>query len=862
MQVERKPFQRLSKSVQPINYKLKFQPNLVTFTFAGEATIDIEVKREEVQRITVNCVDIDVLSVKYVSSELEVEPSKIVYKAERETVTFLFDNALPLGAAKLNIVFNGELNDKLKGFYRSKYTTPSGEERYSAVTQLESTHARNAFPCWDEPAIKATFEVTMVAPKDRVVLSNMDELSREDHDDGELQVVHFKKTPIMSTYLLAFVVGEYDFIEERSSDGVLVRVYTPTGKTEQGRFALEVAVKTLPFYSDYFSIPYPLPKLDLIAIPDFDAGAMENWGLVTYRETCLLIDEVESSAARKQRVALVVGHELAHQWFGNLTTMEWWTHLWLNEGFASWVEYLCVDHCCPNFHIWTQFVVSTMTPALKLDSLNNSHPIEVPVGHPSEVDEIFDAISYDKGASIIQMLHGYLGTEDFKTGLHTYLTEFSYKNTFTEDLWRHLEVASKKPVTDVMSTWTKQMGYPVLSVSLEKTNSQSILKISQKKFNADGSPDALNSLWAIPITLATSKDPSAIAHTTLLNERDMVLILDGPPADWVKLNPGLIGFYRTLYSTEMLEALIPGIRSLSAVDRLGIENDLFALAVAGYTSTTDFLRLLSGYQEEADYIVWSDLISNLSQLGIIMQYTDVFDKYKEFIKQLCKPALEKLGIEAKEGEDHTASLLRSLLIARLGRYGDANVIEECQRRFKQHVDGCELIHADIRSAVYSTVATHGTEETIDELIQLYRNSTHMEEKMRIVTCLGLNEDPSIITKVLQFAISDEVKSQDTISVMAGCTSSLVGRTMTWQFTKDNWELLHTRYSSGFLLIGLIRVTTKYFATKSDADDIMAFFKEHDCSAATRTINQSLESIELNRKWLERDQADVVAWLNC
>jgi len=857
--VEKKPFKRLSKGIQPTNYKIKFQPDLVNFKFSGEETVDIEVKKE-VNRITVNSVDIDILSVKYVSNEEELEPTKIVYKAERETVTFLFANTLPLGNAKLNIVFNGELNDKLKGFYRSKYKTPCGEERYSAVTQFESTHARNAFPCWDEPAVKATFEVTMVAPKDRVVLSNMDIDYEEEHESGDLQVVHFKKTPIMSTYLLAFVVGEYEFIQETTSDGVLVRVYTPVGKTEQGRFALEVAVKTLPFYTEYFGIAYPLPKLDLIAIPDFDAGAMENWGLVTYRETCLLIDEVESSAAVRQRVALVVGHELAHQWFGNLTTMEWWTHLWLNEGFASWVEYLCVDFCCPNYNIWTQFVVSTMTPALKLDALGNSHPIEVPVGHPSEIDEIFDAISYDKGASIIQMLHSYIGTKDFKAGLNSYLTEFQYKNAFTEDLWRHLEKESKKPITDVMSTWTQQMGYPVLTVSSEKTPSQTILKIGQKKFNADGSPDPANSLWAIPITLTTSKDPTNTEFSTLLNERDMVLFLDSSVNSWIKLNPGQVGFYRTLYSTEMLEELIPGIKSLSPVDRLGIENDLFALAVAGYTSTVDFLKLLSGYVEEGDYTVWSDLVSNLSQLGVIMQCTDVFEKYKEFIKDMCKPALESLGCHPKDGEEHTKSLLRSLLLARLGRYGDPSVVEECQRRFKLHVEGTELIPADIRSAVYSTVATQGDEQTIDELITLYRNSTHMEEKMRVGTCLGMNENPDIITKVLNFALSDEVKSQDTIHVMAGCTSSLLGRKMTWQFTKDNWDILYDRYNSGFLLMGLIRVTTKYFATKEDAEDIEAFFKNHEVDVAVRTINQSLESIELNRKWLERDRDAVVDWL--
>lgn len=282
--------------------------------------------------------------------------------------------------------------------------------------------------------------------------------------DGEFRVLKFDKTPIMSTYLVAVVVGEYDFVEGKSSDGVLVRVYTPKGKKEQGQFALEVATKVLPYYNKYFNIAYPLPKMDLIAIADFSAGAMENWGLVTYRETCLLVDPQNTSTVRKQWIALIVGHELAHQWFGNLVTMEWWTHLWLNEGYASFVEFLCVAHLFPEYDIWTQFVTDTYIKALELDALKNSHPIEVPVGHPSEIDEIFDDISYNKGASVIRMLHSYIGDEDFRKGMSLYLNRHSYSNALTEDLWAALEEASSKPVGDVMSTWTKQQGFPVLKV--------------------------------------------------------------------------------------------------------------------------------------------------------------------------------------------------------------------------------------------------------------------------------------------------------------------------------------------------------------------------------------------------------------
>lgn len=860
-QNEAKQFKRLSKGVQPTNYNIRLEPNLESFKCPGEETIDLEVKRESINRITINSVDIDIVSAKFkTEDESEIEPIKTVYKADRETVTFLFENDLPVGKGQLFISFISEINDKLKGFYRSKYTGENGQERFSAVTQFEATDARRAFPCWDEPAIKATFDITLVAPRDRVVLSNMDVEHEELHADEERKIVTFKKTPIMSTYLVAFVVGEYDFIDDTTSDGIYVRVFTPVGKREQGRFALEIAVKTLPFYSDYFGIPYPLPKLDLIAIPDFDAGAMENWGLVTYREVCLLIDEKESSVARKQRVALVVGHELAHQWFGNLTTMEWWTHLWLNEGFASWVEYLCVDYCCPSFNIWQQFVVSTLTPALQLDALANSHPIEVPVGHPSEVDEIFDAISYDKGASVIQMLYHYIGKDDFKAGMHSYLTEFAYKNASTEDLWLHLEKGSRKPVKNVMDTWTKKMGYPVLTVSSETTGTQRILKVSQKKFNADGSPSPTDMTWAIPISLTTSKEPGKVEFSTLLNEKDMVLFLDIPGDHWIKMNPGQIGFYRTLYSSEMLEALIPAISTLPAVDRLGIENDLFALAGAGETSAVDFLKLTLGYVDEMDYTVWNDLVGNIRQLALIMQSSENYKEFKTYVINLLKPALQKLGSCPIDGEDPSHTMLRSLLLETVGRSGDADVISECHHKFKKHVEGGEAIPADIRSAVYRTVATHGDEDTIEQLLTLYRNSTHQEEKMRVGTSLGLNENSQMISKILSFSLSEEVRSQDTISIMASCTSSLLGRQLTWKFTKDNWDTLFDRYSSGFSLSALIKITTK-FVSKTEAEDIENFLvKEKKVTAGERTIKQSLENIELNRAWLERDGDAISGWL--
>lgn len=853
-----KPFERLPGNVIPKNYALRLQPDLAKFTFQGSQEITLDVK-EETQTVILNCADIKVLGAKFGDAAAELS-----YNEEDEKLTLAFPTKIPVGTGTLSMSFTGELNDKMKGFYRSKYTTPGGEERYGAVTQFEATDARRAFPCWDEPAVKATFDVTLVVPKDRVALSNMPVKCEAAMDgDSNLKVVQYERTPIMSTYLLAFVVGEYDFIEDKDSDGVLVRVYTPVGKGEQGRFALEVAVKTLPFYKDYFQIAYPLPKMDLIAIADFAAGAMENWGLVTYRETALLIDPDNSSSSTRQWVALVVGHEIAHQWFGNLVTMEWWTHLWLNEGFASWIEYLCVDHCFPEYDIWTQFVSSDFTKAMELDALRNSHPIEVPVGHPSEVDEIFDAISYSKGASVIRMLHDYIGDKDFRTGMHQYICKWNYKNAQTPDLWKALEGPSGKPVGDVMKTWTSQMGFPVLKVSQRQDGTNRVLTVTQEKFCADGKRPDGDFKWMVPAGICTASSPNKPVLTFMLDkETAEVTVPNVKPGDWVKLNSGTVGFFRTRYDSDMLDLLLPAVRNktLPPRDRLGLQNDLFALARAGVAPTVDFLKLAMAYKDEDNYTVWSDLSSNLSSLSVILQYTEYYNNYQAYIRDLFKPIGAKLGWKPKPKEGHLDALLRSLVIGRLGRNGDPEYIKEAQARFEKHFDESETLPADFRGPVYTTVLTHGNEELFEKMLKLIERSDMQEEKVRIMRSLGAVKDEKLIQRVLEFAMSEQVRSQDAVFVVAGVTGSVLGREKAWKFVQQRWEEFLTRYKGGFLLSRLVKSTAESFITEERALEVEAFYEKNPAQAAERTIQQAIENIRLNAQQLKRDSEAMQAYL--
>ncbi len=841
---------RLDRTLIPRLYDIALKVDLAAFTFTGVETVSLEASKP-FSHVTLHALEIDITK-----AALDgVAPEKITFDKKYETVTLRFGRKFQAGKRALVLEFKGTLNDKMHGFYRTSYEV-NGQKRWGAATQFEATDARRAFPCWDEPDLKAQFRVSLTVPKELTALSNMPEV--EETISGATKRVAYAVTPVMPAYLLCFVVADLEYVETKDSNGVPIRVFTTPGKKEQGRFALEVAAHTLPYFGEWFGIPYMLPKCDQVALPDFASGAMENWGLVTYRETALLVDPKNSSAAARQRVAEVIDHELAHQWFGNLVTMEWWTDLWLNEGFASYMGPKAVDHQFPEWDVWTQFLADDYFVALRDDSLKNSHPIEIPVKNPHEIREIFDHITYSKGSSVNRMLEHYLSEQTFRKGLRTYLKKYAYGNAKTIDLWAELEKASGKPVKAVMASYTKQEGYPALAAKLEGPK-QDMLTLRQERFLFDGSKDLQKRLWKVPVTVRAKggKDVSVF-----LPGRSASVRVVAKKDSWIKVNPGQSGFYRTAYTPELLARLAQGIKAgdLPVIDCLGIVDDAFYLARAGRIHTSDALAVAESCRDSVDYNVWLVVSGILGQVENILA-GHASAAFERFSRRLFAPVAGKLGWEASSSDTHLTLLLRGLVMARRGHFGDPASIDEAKKRFEKFSSGGAL-DPNLRSAVYGVIAENGGQAEYDKLLHLYRETKLQEEKVRVLRALTRFRDAAVVAKVLQFSLSPDVRSQDTYVVLAGFGSNRAARECAWKFVKDNWKTISARFGGGNvgLLAHILEGSTESFTTREALADVRRFFKSHPVPGTERATRQAVEIIRANVRWLARDAGGVAQWL--
>jgi puromycin-sensitive aminopeptidase len=849
---------RLPANVRPVRYVIELAPDLTSFTFSGSEKIGVQVA-EPTREILLNAAEMEITAASVTLADGTSIGASASVDEDAERATLVLESELPAGEAMLSLTFNGTLNDQLRGFYRSQYEGADGETRYVATTQFEATDARRAFPCWDEPQAKAVFDVTLVVPSELVAVSNMPVASESPADDGK-KAVRFEASPRMSTYLVVMVVGDLASVEATSSNGTLVRVFATRGKEEQGRFALENSLRILDYMNDYFGIDYPLPKMDHLAIPDFAAGAMENWGAITYRETALLFDPQNSAAQSRQRILEVVAHEMAHMWFGDLVTMEWWDDLWLNESFASWMGDKAVDFCYPEWEMWTQFVSMDTNSALSLDGLRSSHPIEASVDDPAEIRELFDAISYSKGGSVLRMLEDFLGAETFQRGLHDYLRAHEYGNARTEHLWSALADASGKPVTAIMNSWVKQTGYPVVDVDINRGGAEPVLGLRQQRFLYDYLLDGqLNStVWQVPVSIGSAGNTGA----SLLMEDSFASVSLSATEGWIKVNAGQTGFFRANYSEDEWTRLRDAVaaQDVSAVDRLGLQNDAYALMRSGRLPATVFLSLAEAFAGETDAPVWGDFAANLKGLEGLLLDSPFIDGYRSFGRSVFDRIVGSTGWDARPGEQHLDALLRSTVLGQHGGYGGAETITEAKRRFDAYLNDPTSLHPDLRGLVFSLVAQSGDRSTYETLWKLQKDATLAEEKVRILGALTRFSDKALLQDLLDRSMGDEVRSQDTMIVVVQAAGNKDGRDLTWQFIKDNWAEFDRRYGKGGFAIMRIVGITGGFTSMERHDEVERFFEEHPTPSAARTIQQSLERIRLSVRWLELNRDAVGSWL--
>jgi len=851
-----KAHKRLLNNLKPDRYKLIIHPDFKDHTFRGEEVIFLTLKRPT-KKIVLHSVNLKISDV-YFKNLKTAQTSTlydISYSVEQETITLNFARVCKKGQGELFLKFVGKLSDDMRGFYKSRYNH-NGKEKFLATTQFESTDARRAFPCIDEPEAKAVFDVTMIVPRHHEAISNTMPIKIGEHLPAEAsgqagyKVVEFAPTPKMSTYLLAFISGEMESVEGKNKDGVLVRVFTTHGKKKQAEFALEVGKKSLEFYGKYFGIKYPLPVLDMIAIPDFASGAMENWGAVTYRESALLVDPDHTAAEDRQWVALVIAHELAHQWFGNLVTMKWWTDLWLNEGFASYIEYLAIDNIFPKWQIWKQFVSRELGIALRLDSLATTHPIEVPVNHPNEISEIFDAVSYSKGAVVIRMIAEYLGERDFQKGLSLYLKRHSYGNAETKDLWQALEEVSGKPVGKIMADWTKQSGYPILSV--HKTGKG--FEFNQSRF------------FMSPISRKSSKDKTLWNVPVIWQNKSRKVRRELFSKHFGRLNGfsgGKLNFGETsLIRVDYPESILKNIENLKlpAVDRLGLIRDSFALAESGQSPTTLALNLIESYKNEKEYVVWVEISGGLGRLAQVFSEESFSDRIKELRRLTFSPLAKKLGWNPKRGEPFTNAMLRDMALWEAGANGDKTIIDEAKKQFTLYIKKGKAPHKDIRGAVYLIIAKCGGKKEFAQLTKFYKEARLSDEKNRIGEALGAFNDKNLLNKALNFSLSKAVRPQDLFSIFRSVARNSKGRLLAWQFVRKNWQKFIKIYGAGGHIISKVIEPLGSISDRRVADEIEGFFKKQKSVGVERTVSQILELIRAKAEWRNRESKNIEKWL--
>jgi aminopeptidase N len=839
---------QLPKTVVPESYAITLTPDPKTLQFLGSETVNIDV-RQPTRTIILNALNLEISEAKLTDIGLA---ATIKIDNEKQTATFTFPQVIATGKHKLALSFKGKAGTQAEGLYYVNYQTDQGKKLLFG-TQMEATDARRMFPNWDEPVFRARFALTVKVPSNFMAVSNMP-IAEEKAIGNGLKQVRFGETPSMASYLVVLVAGELAAIEDEVA-GVKIRVVTTEGKQETGRYALNSLKKILPYYNDYFGKKFPLPKLDMIAIPGGFGGAMENWGGITYNESVLLFDPANSSQQTKEDVFIVVAHEVAHQWFGDLVTTAWWDNLWLNEGFASWMEAKATDQFNPTWNTWLRYDAPKQV-AMDSDARSTTHPIQQPVRDPAEAASAFDEITYQKGGAVIRMIETYLGEDKFRAGIRSYMATHQYGSTTTADLWESLQQASGVDVGAIAAGWTEQPGFPVVVVDGTCNAGKRSVKLSQERFTIDD-PKADPLRWQIPITYTAAIEGTP--QTYLL--KDKSASLDAGNCDTpVKLNAGNTGYYRVQYSSALQQQLKDQFALYPLTDRLNLLSDSWALVKAGRSSTRDYLNLAEGVREQTDLALWNQVLGTLSSIDDLQSGQPGRSAFQSYGRNFLGNLYKSLGWEAKPGELETTALLRSNMLTLLGDFRDAPVIAEARSRFAAYLKDPKSLAPNLRPTVFHIVGRYSDQATYDQLHSLALKTQSTEEKRLFYRAMTDALDPVLAKQTLEIVFKNELEPGLASSLVLQVADNGEQPALAWDFAKTHVKELLTMQAF-FARNRYIPRLAGNFSDQSRADELEAFAKANLPADAMSEVKKSVARIRY-RADLKKRELPVIDTYTC
>ncbi len=853
---------KLPKQVVPTEYSIRIIPDIEKLTFSGSETVKLNV-HAPVRELVLNALELEITSASVDDKMLPQSAVKI--DKRNELLTLTLPSELAAGDHTLALSFSGKINQQGQGLFFMRYQEQgAGAKKIALGTQFEATDARRFFPCWDEPSFRARFQLTAIVPQNWIAVSNMPIESETKIDNPEMigaggKEVRFAMTPSMASYLNVFVAGELDLIETKTA-GTQIRAIATKGKAEWGRYALESTAQILEYYNDYFGVPYPLPKLDQIAIPGGFGGAMENWGGITYYETGLLFDPEKSSAATRQGIYEVIAHETAHQWFGDLVTMAWWDNLWLNEGFASWMGTKCTAHFNPQWEVWlekntprdpTRRTGISKELEMEGDARSTTHPIQQPIANEAEANSAFDDITYRKGQAFLLMLESFLGENAFRDGIRRYLAAHKYSNSTTADLWNALSQASGKRVGEIAAGWTEQPGIPVVKVKRDGEN----VSLTQERFTIHF-PNAPALQWKIPLTYLLIGD--AKPQSRLMMEK--IDKLQNIPVDRaLKLNADGAGNYRVEYDEPSWKLLLNALSKLSVADRVNLLGDTWAFVQANRAPLSSYFDLIEKLPAGVELAEREQIINTFDYINRLLIGNSAREKFENYTRSILRPTFDQLGWEPRKDETPRAALLRASLIEALGDLNDQEIVAGCRKRFQHYVADPASLAPDLRASVFTVVGHYADEATWNKLHELGLKTTSTEEKQNYYDALAAARDPRLVTKSLQISLTDELPTSRAVFLVGKVARDSDHPDLAWDFAKANMKALLAKTDA----LGINRYAPSlftFFSEESRADELKAYAKTNLPPASAKEVAKAVDEIQFRSEFKKRLANQLSAWI--